>query len=82
MEMRNKKITRDGVTWDVLKILDEESLVKMIKLNGNIREAGEWSKDLTEVKIIALKDKQKAMNHSDHRRYSKASSGDTKRSIK
>jgi hypothetical protein len=35
-------------------------------MTKNIHETGEWSKNFTEVTMIALKKKQKATKYSDH----------------
>jgi hypothetical protein len=53
-EMRNKKATGDDdVPGDVLKLLGEDGLKIMTKLMNTIYETGEWSKDFTEVTMIA-----------------------------
>jgi hypothetical protein len=68
-EMGNKKATRDDdVHGDVLKLLRDNGLSLMTQLIKNkIYETGEWSKDCTEVTMIALKEKPKATKCSDHR---------------
>jgi hypothetical protein len=54
-EMRNKKTTGgDDVHGNVLKLLGG-GLKVMMKLINTIYETGDWSKDFTEVKMIALK---------------------------
>ena len=53
-EMRNKKATGDDVPGDVLKLLGEDGLKIMTKLINTIYETGEWTKDFTEVTMIAL----------------------------
>jgi hypothetical protein len=66
--MRNKKATGDDdVPGDVLNVLGEGVLKIMMKLINTIYETGEWPKDVTEVKMIALKKKQQATKCSDHR---------------
>jgi hypothetical protein len=50
----------DNVLGDVLKLLGEGDLKRMTQLINNIHETGEWSKDFTEVTLIALKGKPKA----------------------
>ena len=68
-EMRNKKAAGDyDVPGDVLKLLGEGGLKIMTKLINSIYEIGEWPKDLTEVKIIALKKKLQATKCSRRRR--------------
>ena len=68
-EMRNKKAAGDyDVPGDVLKLLGEGGLKIMTKLINSIYEIGEWPKDLTEVKIIALKKKPQATKCSRRRR--------------
>jgi len=67
-EMRNKKATGDDdMRGDVLKLLREGDLKTMTKLINTVYETGEWPKDFTEVKMIALKKKPKATKCSDHR---------------
>jgi hypothetical protein len=67
-EMRNKKATRnDDVPEHVLKLLGEDGLKIMTKLINTINETGEWLKDFTDVKMIALKKKPQATKCSDHR---------------
>jgi len=67
-EMRNKKATGDDdVSGDVLKLSGEGGLKIMTKLINTIYETGEWSKDFTEVTMIALKKKPQATKCSDHR---------------
>ena len=67
-EIRNGKVTRDGdVPGDVLKLLGEGGLKILTKLINTIYEIGEWSKDFTEVIMIALKKKTQATKCSDHR---------------
>jgi len=54
-EMRNTKATGDDdVPGDVLKLLGEDGLKILTKLINTIYETGEWSKDFTEVTMIAL----------------------------
>jgi hypothetical protein len=67
-EMRNKKtIGDDDVPGDVLKFLGEGGSKLMTKLINTIYKIGEWPKDFTEVKMIALKKKTQATKCSDHR---------------
>ena len=67
-KMRNKKATEDDdVPGDVLKLLGEGCLKIMKKLIDNVYETGEWTKDFTEVTIIALKKKPQVTKYSDHR---------------
>jgi len=66
-EMMNKKATgNDDVPGDVLKLLEEGGLKIMTKLINTIYETGEWPKDFTEVRMIALKKKPQATKCSDH----------------
>jgi hypothetical protein len=66
-EMRNKKATGDDdVPGDVLKLLGEVGLKIMMKFIDTIYETGEWSKDFTEVTMIASKKKPQATKCSDH----------------
>jgi len=51
----------------VLKLLGEGGLKILTKLINTIYETGEWSKDFTEVTMIALKKKKQATKFSDHR---------------
>jgi hypothetical protein len=46
----------------VLKVLGEGGLKIMRKLINTIYETGEWSKDFTEVTMIALKKSHKLQN--------------------
>jgi hypothetical protein len=55
-EMKSRKVTRDG---DVLKLLGEGGLKILTKLINTILEIGEWPKDVTEVKMIALRRRHK-----------------------
>jgi len=67
-EMINKKATGDdNLPGDVRKLLGEGGLKIMIKLINTIYETGEWTKDYTEVTMIALKKKPQATKCSDHR---------------
>jgi hypothetical protein len=50
--------------------LGEDGLRIMTQLINNVYYTGEWSKECTEVKIIALKKKPKATKCSDHRTFS------------
>jgi hypothetical protein len=60
-EMRNKKATGDdNVRGDVLKLFGERGLKIMTKLINTIYETGEWLKDFTNVRMIALKKKPQA----------------------
>jgi len=61
-EMRNRKATDDYVPGDVFKILGEDGLKILTKLNNTIYETGEWPKDFTEVTMIALKKRHKLQN--------------------
>jgi hypothetical protein len=57
-EMRNTKATEDDdVPGDVLKIMGEGGLEILTKIINTIYETGEWSKDFTEVTVIAIKKK-------------------------
>jgi len=51
----------------VLKLLGEGGLKILTKLINTIYETGEWPKDFTEVKMVALKKKTQATKCSDHR---------------
>jgi len=54
--MRNRKATGDDdVPGDVLKLYGEGGLKVSTKLINTIYETGEWPKDFTEVKMIALR---------------------------
>jgi hypothetical protein len=56
--MRNRKATcYDDVPGDVLKLLGEGGLKILTKPINTINETGEWSKDFTEVTVIAIKKK-------------------------
>jgi hypothetical protein len=58
---RNKKATGDDdIHGDLLKLLGEGSLKIVMKLIDTIYETGEWPKDVTEVRMIALKKKPQA----------------------
>jgi len=66
--MRNKKATGDDdVSGDMLKLFGG-GLKIMTKLINTVYETGEWSKDFTEVTMIALKKKPQATKCSDHRK--------------
>ena len=53
--------TGDGdIPGDVLKLLGEGGLKILTKLINTIYETGEWPKDFSEVKMIALKKKTQA----------------------
>jgi len=70
-ETRNRKATGDDdVPGDVLKLMGEGVLQILTKLINTIYETGEWSKDFTEVTIIALKKKTQTIKCSDHRKIS------------
>ena len=62
-EMRIRKATGDDdVPGDVLKLYGEGGLKVSTKLINTIYETGVWSKDFTEVAIIALKIRHKLQN--------------------
>ena len=64
--MRNKKATGDDdVPGDVLKLLGG-GLKILTKLINTIYEIGQWSKDFTEVTMIALKKNTQTTKCSDH----------------
>ena len=66
--MRNRKATGDDdAPGDVLKLLGEGGLKILTKLINPIYETGEWPKDFTEVTMIALKKKTRAIKCSEHR---------------
>jgi hypothetical protein len=55
-----EKATVDAdVSGDVLKLLGEDGLRTVTQLIDNIYETGKWSKDFTQVTMIALKKKPK-----------------------
>jgi len=67
-ELRNNKATGDGdVPGDVLNLLGGVGLKIMIKLINTTYETGEWPKNFTEFKMIALKYKPQATKCNDHR---------------
>jgi hypothetical protein len=67
-EMRDKKATGDDdVPGDVLRLLGEDGLRLMTQLINSIYVTGEWTRDLIEVTMIALKKKPKGTKCSDHR---------------
>jgi len=51
----------------MLKLFGEGGLKIMTKLINTIYETGEWPKDFTEVRMIAVKKKPQATKCSDHR---------------
>jgi hypothetical protein len=53
-------------------LLAEDGLKIMTQLFNNLHETGEWSKGVIEVTAIALKEKPKGTECSDHHTYSKA----------
>jgi hypothetical protein len=59
-------IDRFNVPGHVLKLLGEGGLKTLTKLMNSIYETGEWSKDFTEVTMVALQKKTKATKCSDH----------------
>ena len=61
----------DDVSGDLLKQQGEDGLKIVTQLINNIHETGEWPKDLTEVRVIALQ-KPEAAKCSDHRTVSLA----------
>jgi hypothetical protein len=67
-EMRDMKATGDDdVPGDVLILLGEDGLKLMTQLVNSIYVTGEWSRDLIEITMIALKKKPKAIKCRDHR---------------
>ena len=67
-EMRNRKATEDDdVPGDVFKLLGEGGLKILTKLINTIYVTEEWSKDFSEVTMIALKKKTQATKYSYHR---------------
>ena len=65
--MMNRKATGDDdVPGDVLKLLGEGGLKILTKLINTVYETGQWSKDSTEVTMMALKKKTQATKCSDH----------------
>ena len=66
---RDKKAVRDdSMSGDVLRILGEDGL-RMTQLINNMWGTGGWPKDVTEVRVVALKQKPKAAKCSDHRTF-------------
>ena len=66
-EMRTKEAIRQhDVPGEVLKILGEGRLKIIIKLINTIYEPGEWTRDFTEITMIALKKKLEGTKCSDH----------------
>jgi hypothetical protein len=54
--------------------MEEDDYLKiMIKLINNLFQSGEWLKDCTEDKMIALNKKSEAAKRSDHRTISSLS---------
>jgi hypothetical protein len=77
-DMRDKEATgNDVVPGDVLEMLGEDGVRLLTYLINSIYETGEWSKDIIEVTVIALKKRLKGTECSDHRTYSKDSSEGT-----
>jgi hypothetical protein len=76
--MRDEEATGDDdVPGDVLEMLGEDGVRLLTYLMNSIYETGEWSKDIIEVTMIALKKTLKGIECSDHRTYSKDSSEGT-----
>ena len=66
--MGNRKArVDDDVPGDLLKLLGEGCLKILTKLINTIYETGEWPKDFTEVKMVALKKKTRDTKCSEHR---------------
>jgi hypothetical protein len=63
-----KAIRDDNISGDVLRILGEDGL-RMTQLINNMCGTGEWPKDVTKVRVVALKQKPKAAKCSDHRTF-------------
>jgi hypothetical protein len=67
-EMRDKKFTGDGdVPVEAVRLLVDDGLNLLTQSINNIDESGEWSKDFTEVIMVALRKKPKARKCTDHR---------------
>jgi hypothetical protein len=67
-EMRDKKATGGvDVPVETLKLLGDDGLILSTQLINNIYESGEWPKDFTEVTMVALKKKPKAIKCTDRR---------------
>jgi hypothetical protein len=49
----------DDVSGDVLKVLGDDGLRTVTQLIDSIYETGNWSKDFTQITMIALKKKPK-----------------------
>jgi hypothetical protein len=65
------------VPGDVIKLLGGGGLKIFTKLINTTYESGDWSKDFTEVTMIALTKKAQATKCSDHRTYGTNNSEDT-----
>jgi hypothetical protein len=63
---RDKKAVRDdNMSGDVLRILEEDGL-RMTQLINIMYGTGEWPMDVTEVRVVALKQKPNAAKCSDY----------------
>ena len=63
--MKDKKAGgNDDIPGDVLKLLGEDCLRIMRQLVYNMQETGEWFKDFTEVRMVALKKTQRLQNEA------------------
>jgi len=57
----DKKATVHDVSGDLLELLGEDGLRTVTQLINNTHETGKWSKDFTQVTMIALKKKPKTI---------------------
>jgi hypothetical protein len=65
-EMKDNRATGDDdVPGDLLKLLREDGLRTVTEQINNIYETGDWTKDFSEVTVIALKKKPRATKYSD-----------------
>jgi hypothetical protein len=60
-EKDNKATGDDGIPWDLLKLLRKDGLRTATQQINNIYETGEWPKDFSEVTVIVLTKKPRAI---------------------
>ena len=55
-----KATVDDNISGNILKLLEEDGLRTVTQLIDSLYETGKWSKDFTQVTMIALKKKPKS----------------------
>lgn len=66
-DMKRRKVIGGDIPVEVLKGLKEEGPKTLTKIINNIYVIGEWSQEILDVTLVALKKKQQAKKCEDYR---------------